>query len=447
MFEQLLKHSLDRITSLEHYYETESLNVIRVSEEGKSKHMLGAMIDDFLRHLARSNEQERNSEQFRKFEKRVSKHIEVLETTEDENTKKIAYRFLSEDDAKKAGNIKEERTLYYQYAEMPSIHGCSVLMMLVTRFEEFISNYLSELYIQFPHKYLDNQQLSFSEISSANIEEIKKNLVLREVDLKMRESYKEWFKIYTSHGMTCNLFEQDLSTLSEIYARRNIFVHNSGVVNPTYLLAVPNSKAKLGEKLSVDDTYMKTAFETVYRIIFLMLIESSKLNKKNEDKYLLNIFTTLFDFMLRGKYTVCEPAYAALSKRDILNTEIKFMSQFDRWICIIAEKGLPEIEAEIKAFDVSALSDLFKLAKELLLAEYDTANVLISKLLTSDEIPSTIVEEWPLFMWYRESEQYKKLKEQLPDKFGLEREEIAEHESDDSEDVVMPEGEKAVACV
>ena len=209
MFEQLLKHSLDRITSLEHYYETEALNVLRVSEEGKSKHMLGAMIEDFLRHLARSDEQERGSEQFKKFEKRVSKHIEVLETSEDENTKKIAYRFLTEEDAKKAGNIKEERTLYYQYAEMPSIHGCSVLMMLVTRFEEFISNYLSELYIQFPHKYLDNQQLTFSEISSANIEEIKKNLVLREVDLKMRESYKEWFKIYTSHGMTCNLFEQD----------------------------------------------------------------------------------------------------------------------------------------------------------------------------------------------------------------------------------------------
>ena len=219
------------------------------------------------------------------------------------------------------------------------------------------------------------------------------------------------------------------------------------MVNPTYLLAVPNSKAKLGEKLSVDDTYMKTAFETVYRIIFLMLIESSKLNKKNEDKYLLNIFTTLFDFMLRGKYTVCEPAYAALSKRDILNTEIKFMSQFDRWICIIAEKGLTEIEAEIKAFDVSALSDLFKLAKELLLTEYETANVFLSKLLTSDEIPSTIVEEWPLFMWYRESEQYKELKEQLPDKFGLEREEIAEQESDDSEDVVKPEREKSLACV
>ena len=447
MFEQLLKYSLDRISSLERYYETEAQNVMHVSEEGKSKHMLGAMIEDFLRHLARSNEQERSSEQFKKFEKRVSKHIEVLETSEDENTKKIAYRFLSEEDANKAGNIKEERTLYYQYAEMPSIHGCSVLMMLVTRFEEFISHYLSELYIQFPHKYLDNQQLTFSEISSANIEEIKKNLVLREVDLKMRESYKEWFKIFKAHGMTCNTFEQDLSTLSEIYARRNIFVHNSGIVNPSYLLAVPDSKAKLGDKLSVDDSYMKTAFETVYRIIFLMLIESSKLNKKTEDKYLLNIFTTLFDFMLRGKYTVCEPAYAVLSKKEVLNTEIKLMSQFDRWICIIAEKGLAEIESEIKAFDVSALSDLFKMAKEILLTEYNTANVLLSKLLTSDEIPSTIIEEWPLFMWYRESEEYKRLKEELPDKFGLEREEISEQECNDSDNVVKPEGEKAVACV
>lgn len=239
--------------------------------------------------------------------------------------------------------------------------------------------------------------------------------------------------------MICQSFEHDLSILSEIYARRNIIVHNSGMVNSQYLKFVPKSKAKLGEKLFVDETYMKTAFDTIYRIIILMLIESSKLNEKNEDEYLESIFTVLFDFLLRQKYEVCEPAYAELSKKNGLNAEAKLMSQFNRWICIIAEKGLHEVEEEIKNFDVSALSDIFKLAKEILLKKYDVANRLITKLLSNGEIASNIIEEWPLFMWYRASEQFKKIKEKFQDKFGLEREESLEHDSMNPNELINPD--------
>ena len=439
MHEGLLKYSLDRISSLEHYYETEAKSVKNVSKKGKHQHMLGAMLDDYFRSYLHASEQERETEQFKKFQNHVYQHIEVLDVSEDDYPKKIAYRFLTEEDALKAGNIKEERRLYYQFEDMPLIHGSSTLMMLVTRFEEFVSNFLTELYIQFPQKYLDNQQLSFSEISTGNIEEIRKRLVIREVDYKMRESFKEWFNIFSSHGLSCNLFKDELSILTEIYARRNIIVHNSGKVNSTYLLAVPDSKAKLGEKLSADEKYMEAAFETIYRIITLMLIEASKLDRKSEDQYLLNIFNDLFDFLLRGKYRVCEPAYSELSKKDCLSTEIKLMSLFNMWICIIAEKGLSIVEDDIRDFDVTALSDMFKLAKVILLNEYDMANFILIKLLKSEEIPPAIIEEWPLFMWYRLSDHFGKLKEELPDKFGLEREEISDQDYDDSEKTISSE--------
>lgn len=115
------------------------------------------------------------------------------------------------------------------------------------------------------------------------------------------------------------------------------------------------------------------------------------------------------------------------------------MSQFNRWICIIAEKGLPEVEEEIKNFDVSALSDIFKLAKEILLKKYDVANRLITKLLSNGEIASNIIEEWPLFMWYRASEQFKKIKEKFQDKFGLEREKSLEHDSMNPNELINPD--------
>lgn len=299
MYIEILKHSLDRIFSLEHYYEIEVENVLKISYEGAKPHMLGAKIDSYLNARLRSRKDELESEQFKQLEDVVLKHIEVIGSSEQEDIKRISYRFLSQEDMEKVGNVKEEKKLWDLYADMPSIHGDSTLIMLITRFEEFVSDYLKALYIQFSQIYLDNKQLKFSEIVCADINEIKKNLLCREVDEKMGEKYTEWFKIYKNHGMICQSFEHDLSILSEIYARRNIIVHNSGMVNSQYLKFVPKSKAKLGEKLFVDETYMKTAFDTIYRIIILMLIESSKLNEKNEDEYLESIFTVLFDFLLR----------------------------------------------------------------------------------------------------------------------------------------------------
>lgn len=442
----LLRYSLERISSLEHYYEAEAKNVLRVAKKGKSQHSVGAMIEDYFMCLANLSEKELSTEEFKKFEKKVLKHIEVASVTEGNNSKSITYRFLSEEQAEKAGNLKEEKRLYYQYAEMPLIHGCSTLMMVVTRFEEFISNYLSELYTRFPHKYLDNQQLSFSEICSADIKEIKKNLVLREVDYKMRESFKEWFKLFTSHGLSCKLFEEDLSVLSEIYARRNIIVHNSGIVNPSYLAAVPDSGQKLGDRLSVNEEYVKTVFDTIYRIIILMIIESSKLNKDNKDEYFAGVFDVLFEYLLRGKYKVCEPAYAELSIKEGVNSEVQLMSKVNRWICIIAEKGLNEVESEIQSFDVSTLNDSFKMAKHVLLKDYDATNIILKRMLKNDESYSSCIEEWPLFMWYRESDQFVQLKEELPNLFGIERKEVSEQELNDSGNIVLPEAELSSSC-
>ncbi|MBO7435893.1 hypothetical protein J6U76_07895 [bacterium] len=424
MNETLLTYSINKISSLKHYYEVEKENIKQTSEKEKKKHIIGAMIDNYLSLLAFSNEDLKKDEHFLWMEKEASKFIEKIEVFKEGKSKRVSFRFLSEDIAKAVGNISEESRLYDQFEEMPDILGSTMLIMLITRFEEFFTFFLSTLYVKYPEKYLNNQQLAFSEIQSGDIEEIKKNLVKREVEAKMRENFKEWFKIYSSHGLSKSSFENDLVTLEEIYARRNVLVHNSGIVNASYLNSVSNSCEKEGNKLAVDENYMNSAFNTVNRIVVLMMIEASKLNKNNKDKYLKRIFVSLFNMLRSEEFAVCEPAYGELYEKRDLNTEIKIMSKINKWICIIALRGKEEVEEEIKAFDVSALNSMFKMAKEILLENYETANKLLEGLIKTKEILSSAIEEWPLFRWYRQSEQYSVLKLKFPEDFKLESTEI-----------------------
>ena len=204
------------------------------------------------------------------------------------------------------------------------------------------------------------------------------------------------------------------------------------MVNTIYLNAVSNTKAKKGERLSADASYMEKAFITIYHIIFLMLIESAKLNKNNREEYLQDIFLVLFSFLQQGKYEICEPSYALLARKEGVTSDIKLMSQVNRWICIIALRGLSEIEEEIESFDVSALNKSFQLAKDVLLERYDSTSRLLETMLNTKEFDATAVEEWPLFIWYRQSEEYTKLRERLPELFKIEKAEVEQENCEQS---------------
>ena len=244
----------------------------------------------------------------------------------------------------------------------------------------------------------------------------------------MRESYKEWFKIYSSHGMSCSPLEKDLESMEEIYARRNIIVHNAGVVNAQYINTVTKSEHEIGDILTVDKAYMQNAFNTIKRITIIMMIESCKLNRENTNKYLLDIFNILFPLLQRAQYEVCEPAYALLDQKSETNTQIRIMSRVNKWICVIALRGLNEVRAEIEEFDISALNSLFQLAKVVLLQKYEQATAILEELLKRDEISATAIETWPLFLWYRTSAEYNTFREQNPDIFDIESVEVNQGE-------------------
>lgn len=418
--DELLRYSLERISSLQLFYGSFKDYIIEEATKGRHKNRFGYDLEWYFRFISNDNGKENTDEQFIRLRDRVLSEVEVFEYNEKEGF--ISYRIKDPKKLLDAGyelNPNKAGVQFRYYSDMPRIHTSNTLVMLITRFEEFMSNFLIRLYTLYPEKYLDQQKICFSEIINSGVDDIRQKIVLREVDEKMRASYMDWFKLLQEHGMNFDSCTNELDILREIYARRNIVIHNAGIVNETYVKAAPKSQLKEGDDAFINNEYLQTAFDTVKTIIYKIMIEATRIIKSDKIKYLDAIFKMAFLELLSENYAISTSVFNELMHAKMANTEIKTMSKVNRWIAEIELHGLESIKTEIEGFDTSILDEMYVLAKELLLEHYEFATEKIKEMIKREIITVDILEKWPLFKRYRDSSFYIDFKKLNPDFFTV----------------------------
>ncbi len=415
----LLAHTKERIDSLEQFYISELVSIERKSKKGMKTHQLAHLMDLYFKMLASSNEEYKAGDSFKALERYVQKRIVVENVETKEDIQKVEFVWKDNKinkDLPENFDIKKGAIAYRKYADMPQIHSNNTLIMLLIRFEEFISRFFSSLYSMYPQKYLDNQCVVFSEISSLGVSEIKKNIIEREVEMVMRENYREWFKIFESHKMNFSKCNKEMEALNEIYSRRNILVHNQGVVNSTYLKNVSNTTLKCGDVLNTDKEYLEGAFNTVKKIIFAIVIEANRFFKNQE--LLEEAFVEGYEELLNENYVVSQKVFDSLRAIEKQQDGRKYMSNINYWISTKELNGLESIKSDVETFDTSALETMFDLAKMLLLDNYDIASIMVDSLIRDKKLPAIILNEWPMFKRFRKTEYFEKIKTEYADLFS-----------------------------
>lgn len=409
MVEELLKYSLERINSLKHFYLLEKKSINSKVTKGIKKNRFGFSVDTYFRFLSCEDSEILENVQFQRLEKCVLKDIEIVSNRPEGDRYHVQFKFKNKDKLEKAGketNIKNATTAYYQFVDMPIIHEHNTLIMLITRFEEFFANLLRFLYEKYPQLYLDNQKVSFSQIKDMGIDEVRQQILFQEVDSAMREKYDQWFTILKKHGMKFEVCEDELTDLNEIYARRNIVVHNSGKVNAIYKSLVPNSNAEIGELLRTSEKYLNESFNTIKTLIFIVLIESVKISDRDKGAELYSIFEMAYEELSQENYKMCKKVFTLISDSKYATADIKLMARINSWIAKGELDGYDSIKEEVTNFDVSTLQDIFVLAKYALLLDSDKTLQFADYLYEKEPFIGQYIVEWPLFKRFRETEQY-----------------------------------------
>ena len=373
MFSHLLVSAIESIDAVAHFSSKEIQFIIECYKNEATKYRFGFETSCYLRLLSQDRLSDEDATRKEKLGQKLGHYISISADQPEEGVIKYTIENLSELTEKGIEtDIPKATRMFSRYLEMVVIHGCNSLVMLITRFEEFISAYLEVLFEKFPQKYIDKQSVEFKDISPfAGIDEIRDFLVQRAVDKSMRQEYSQWFKIFEEHGMRFSNVSAVMKELAELYARRNIWVHNSGYVNSSYLALVPDSTYPIGEKLLVTQEYISNAIRVIKTIIYAILLETTKIVEKAlQEDYLTSIFNNAFEALLNQEYALASYVFSVLKSVMPLPADYKLMAQVNCWIAEIAQQGLDKYICDIQAWDVSAYDKSFLLAKRLLLRQY-----------------------------------------------------------------------------
>lgn len=405
MMMYMLSEALDDIENLQSYYKSQKDHVDEHVKEKIKCYKYGIAIDKyFLKQVSTDSDELSLTPEEQEI---IGKIIDEFVVEDKDEGKIVKYRLNPNEDYK--GQVMDPsvaRKGYIKLIQQPRILRESIIMMLLIKYEESIANIFRFLIKKYPQAYLSDKSITYSELlsSESNIDAIKEKLINKQVEEIMRMPISDWYKMLETKHKAKFGFENDaFEHFKEVYYRRNLIVHNQGIVNETYKNSVINEDADLGSRLPVNVAYIKKSLMYTRKI----LIGTFWGLRKSTDEMSLHsyIFEYGYNCLIKKEWELAEYVFSILLKEENKNNADKMLEQINMWIAIKNGKGLEAIREEVEQLDVSAMNTQFVVAKYALLNDYDMVSQYLEISIEKD-IPSWCIKEWPLFLQYRESEQY-----------------------------------------
>ncbi|MBQ8372249.1 MAG: hypothetical protein IJX38_04875 [Clostridia bacterium] len=309
------------------------------------------------------------------------------------------------------------RNKKYKLDSQRTIFCRSVLSNVIIIFEKYLAQIYEFLVVSNPEQYFEGKTIKTSRLFSATVEEIIISEVREEVSNNLFDSIKTLDKMNEKSSINLDRYICIRKVFEEIYYRRNLFVHNEGVVNKIYLDNIHEEYkkgVKCGDKLVCDDYYLHNSIVVLKEMICVLFYEflvSIKSDAKNYDILSQNI---AFSALNNEEYAFCEYIYGILVKNKEFSFLDKSMFEVNRMIAL-KQQG-KSIRKWLDGFDVSAMQTQFAIAKCCLQDDFDSVYTLLSRTYP-ESFNATAIRDWPIFIDFRKTEQYEKFKLEHSDDF------------------------------
>ncbi len=333
---------------------------------------------------------------------------------------------ISEEEAKKVAEVlknalfssddfrKAHKTLKRSAPKQGPILRRGALVSLLGCFETLIARLIREFYRKYPEAFpSDSKSLTLADLKEiGTIEDAELHLVDTEIDSILRGNISSQINYFIKPiKISIKPIEIFLDKLVEIAQRRNILVHNDGIINKHYLTKTPKDlipeKAKEGCLVKVDQVYLSDAIETIYVVGMILIQQCFRKWEKGEiDKADSLLIESAFEALIDEKYdiTVLIADYARNTK---LATDSNLKIIIINHAIALRETGkIDELNNLIDGYDWSSVSLRFKLALHALKKDDDSFYDALEKTISAKEIECSELNEWPLFIPFQSTEKF-----------------------------------------
>lgn len=335
----------------------------------------------------------------------------------------------------------------------------SLFVSLISQFDAFLGKLIKQIFLTKPEILNSSEKsISFSKLSELkSFDETKEFMIEKEIESVLRESHTEHF-LWLENKLKITL-RKDLEiwkTFIEITERRNLLVHNEGIVTSQYLLICrqndifTESEPKIGDELDVSAEYFSHAFKCLYELsVKLTQVVWRKLLPQDIQKADESLNDICYELLRKNHNNL-----AIILLNFATNVLKKHFNEETKNVFIInlalanKLKGNTEKCREItNQKDWSACSDKFKIARAALLDDFEEVETLMKKIGKTGEIDKLSYKTWPLFNDFRKQDNFSTIFEEVFEEkysiFDLPKSMIEEIEAKLDEAKIKSENEKS----
>ncbi|KAL0630479.1 hypothetical protein Q9L58_010675 [Maublancomyces gigas] len=295
----------------------------------------------------------------------------------------------------------------------------SLFTQLFSEFDAFTGSLLKVIYKSKEDLLKGiSRQITFADLLSyENLNDVKIDMLEKEIENFRRDGYVDQFiALENKFGLKLRGFSE-WGEFIELSQRRNLIVHNGGIVNDQYLIICDKEKFQFiqrpntGDILKPDGKYFTRATIIVSKVAFMLchtlwskIFPNQRLDAQeaaNGSLYALLLdkrWSTAYEI---GLFCLSEPMRSPIEDIDLRLRTIN--------VAIAAKfsKNARRCEEIIKTLDWSASIRDFKLAISVLTERFDEASVLMKQIGKNGELVTQFgYHEWPLFYEFRKTEQF-----------------------------------------
>lgn len=413
------KNAIMETNSLNNFLDSSINSIENKEEDFKKKYKYGiALADAFDSVFEEKNfeDQKRRVEEIKDIPLNESSYIkDIVDITISESDSidgtlnKILFN-MKKRDAYKYYNPEKVRSIESMINNQKRLLAQSILSSIVIIFETYLSEVYELLIIGNHNEYLKDKQIYINQIFCEDINEIIHNTVQHEVEQRMYDSLATLDLIKEKSKFNIDRYCNIRKRFEEIYYRRNIYVHNKGVVNEIYMSKVDKSFSKglkIGKYAECSKKYLYEAIRVLKIVLSTMYYELLNVKLCDDPKLYVQLADVGFESLCESEYDIAEHIYNVLRNHREFKYIDKAMYQVNYINALKQQRK--EYLKELQQFDVSIATDNFKIAKMCLEDKFEDAYDLIVKTYPKSFTASDI-RDWPLFIDFRKTEYYEKFK-------------------------------------
>ena len=296
----------------------------------------------------------------------------------------------------------------------------SSLMSIISTVEGFLASMLHKYFKTYSTEISPaliikkDKQFSLSELESfKDIEDAKNYIVETKIENLIRCSFTEWIIFFKEKlSLSMGYLKDQEDVLNEIFQRRNVVVHNQGIVNSIYLAKVAEQFRKGVEKGETIDLSRPYLDSVINKLEFNFALIALELWKKRvaKDNNRANLLTGIISEHVVEKRWDIIKGYSTFLMNDSKCSQVdKTFATVNYWLACKRNGEFEQIKDKISSEDFSAYTLDFQICKAALLNKNEEVLTKMSKALDQGIFGIADVKVWPIFDEIREEDKYLQL--------------------------------------